>query len=268
MGVYARGCLDTAGHPAAASDRLARGRPSALISRALDELEETKLLPERKVLYQFSARGHEVTQAMLAQLLTGPRDAVATYYRSRPLLLSLGLPLEEALASTMMRAGGVSHGRDIGVIFNMPSRGGVSVLPGCGDVGSQYTPAVGWAQAIRYRATRSTMSYARGCIAVVARRRGIDRHQRLLVGTQHRDHAAPAAAVLHRGQRLTAFRCAADLQTPGGNIAANLSAFRNLQVLDGDGSDPARRRTHCCAMRVGARARARVRCCCGSRCRA
>src|SRR5580765_2346593 len=41
----------------------------ALLSRALDDLEETVLTPARKVLYQFSARGHEVTQALLAQQL-------------------------------------------------------------------------------------------------------------------------------------------------------------------------------------------------------
>ncbi len=34
-------------------------------SRALDDLEESTLLPERKVLYQFSARGHELTQVLL-----------------------------------------------------------------------------------------------------------------------------------------------------------------------------------------------------------
>ena len=32
-----------------------------LVSRALDELEETQLLPARKILYQFTARGHDVT---------------------------------------------------------------------------------------------------------------------------------------------------------------------------------------------------------------
>jgi 2-oxoisovalerate dehydrogenase E1 component len=30
------------------------------LSRALDDIEETRLVPERKVLYQFSARGHEL----------------------------------------------------------------------------------------------------------------------------------------------------------------------------------------------------------------
>src|SRR5580704_5594149 len=120
-------------------------------SRALDDLEESTLLPERKVLYQFSARGHELTQVLLANRLTGVRDGVGAYYRSRPLLLSLGLGLEDALASTMMRAGGMSDGRDIGVVFNLPRKSGPCVLPVGGGVGTQYTPAVGWAQALRYR---------------------------------------------------------------------------------------------------------------------
>jgi 2-oxoisovalerate dehydrogenase E1 component len=37
-----------------------------LLSRAIDELEESELVPGKKILYQFSARGHE-----LAQILAG-----------------------------------------------------------------------------------------------------------------------------------------------------------------------------------------------------
>ena len=37
---------------------------TALVSRALDDLEERSLLPARQVLYQFCARGHEVTQSI------------------------------------------------------------------------------------------------------------------------------------------------------------------------------------------------------------
>src|ERR1700719_2907517 len=101
-------------------------------SRALDDLEESTLLPQRKVLYQFSARGHELTQVLLGRRLTGSHDGVGAYYRSRPLLLSLGLRLEEALASTMMRAGGMSDGRDIGVVFHLPRKIGACFLPVCG----------------------------------------------------------------------------------------------------------------------------------------
>src|ERR1700689_3447677 len=113
---------------------------TVLRSRALDELEESRLVPARKVLYQFTARGHDVTQALLAQLLTGFGDAAGVYYRSRPLMLALGLSLDDALASSMMRSGGVSEGRDIGVVFNLPRQNGVCVLPACGGVGAQYTP--------------------------------------------------------------------------------------------------------------------------------
>src|SRR5580704_6171547 len=135
-------------------------------SRALDDLEESTLLPQRKVLYQFSARGHELTQVLLGQQLVGARDGVGAYYRSRPLLLSLGLSLEEALASSMMRIGGMSEGRDIGVVFNMPRRQGACVLPVCGGVGTQYTPAVGWAQALRYRLLTLGDADCAGSIAV------------------------------------------------------------------------------------------------------
>ena len=45
-------------------------------SRALDDIEETRLVPERKVLYQFSARGHDLAQILLALQLTDSHDGV------------------------------------------------------------------------------------------------------------------------------------------------------------------------------------------------
>ncbi len=209
-----------------------------LISRALDELEETQLLPARKVLYQFSARGHDLTQVLLAQRLTGQRDGVGVYYRSRPLMLGLGFPVEEALASTMMRAGGVSDGRDIGVVFNLPRRDGPCVLPACGGVGAQYTPAVGWAQSLRYHTDvlnggpryRDSIAVAHGGEASTATNGfwaaiNIAATQRLPVLFFIEDNGYGISVK-------------SDLQTPGGNIARNLSAFAQLLVLDGEGSDP------------------------------
>ena len=46
------------------------------VSRALDRLEEETLVPEKKVLYQFSARGHDMAQVMLGSRLDQPKDAV------------------------------------------------------------------------------------------------------------------------------------------------------------------------------------------------
>ncbi len=121
-----------------------------LLSRALDEMEEQRLVPEKKVLYQFSARGHDMAQILLGLHLTGRHDAACGYYRSRPLLLALGVDPADALGSAMGRAGGYSDGRDIGVVFNYPNPHGASALPMCGGVGTQYTPTAGWAQAITY----------------------------------------------------------------------------------------------------------------------
>ena len=72
-----------------------------LISRAMDDLEENKFVPEKKVLYQFSARGHELGQLILASLLDKPKDAASAYYRSRPLMIGLGLSVEDALAGPL-----------------------------------------------------------------------------------------------------------------------------------------------------------------------
>lgn len=223
-----------AGEPAVAPLDWARVVRTVLVSRALDELEETQLLPARKVLYQFTARGHDVTQALLSQFLTGDRDAVAGYYRSRPLALSLGLALDDALASTMMRTGSMSEGRDIGVVFNLPKREGACILPMVGDVGGQYTPAVGWAQSILYRTRVLGESRFAGCIAVA-----------------HGGEASTAAngfwAALNVAttQKLPllffiedngyGISVKSDLQTPGANVAANLASFKGLKIVECDG---------------------------------
>ncbi|MCB0334384.1 MAG: hypothetical protein KDD55_12840, partial [Bdellovibrionales bacterium] len=116
-----------------------------LISRELDRLEEEELVPNKEVLYQFSARGHDLAQILLGSLLTHKHDAASGYYRSRPLLLTLGLSVEDALAGPMGKSGGFSDGRDIGVVCNLPNRNGAKVLPMAGGVGTQYTPTAGWA---------------------------------------------------------------------------------------------------------------------------
>jgi 2-oxoisovalerate dehydrogenase E1 component len=107
-----------------------------LTSREMDRLEEEELVPAKQVLYQFSARGHDLAQVLLGLKLRHG-DAACGYYRSRPLLLALGVSLADALGSGMGRSGGYSGGRDIGVVFNYPNPGGAHALPMCGGVGAQ-----------------------------------------------------------------------------------------------------------------------------------
>jgi 2-oxoisovalerate dehydrogenase E1 component len=216
----------------------------ALVSRALDDVEEStnrnraSVPKEHVVLYQFSARGHDVAQTILGSLIDRPHDAASAYYRSRPLLLSLGLSIEDALASPLGRAGGFSDGRDIGVVCNLPRQGGPVVLPMSGDVGSQYTPAAGWAQAITYhRDVLGDASYE-GCMAVVL-------GGEASVATNGFWAALTMATTLRLPMLFyvedngLGISVRGEMQTPGGNIARNLAAFGNLLVLDGDGCDPA-----------------------------
>ena len=222
-------------HPAFDWPEVAR---LALASRLMDEMEEEELTPQGHVTYQFSARGHELGQLLLAQLLDRPFDAASVYYRSRPFMLGSGLTLEEAFASDMARSGGVSAGRDVGVVFNMPRRKRALVLPMAGDVGSQFTPAAGWAQAICYHVRQLDSAGAGGSIAVVFGGEGA-------VATNGFWSALTIATTLELPLLFVvedngyAISVKGHLQTPGGNIAANLASFANLAVWDGSGTDPA-----------------------------
>jgi len=215
-----------------------------LVSRALDDLEEetnrnkTKVPKEHLVLYQFSARGHDVAQTILGALLTHRHDAVSAYYRSRPLLLSIGLSIDDALGSPLGRAGGFSDGRDIGVVCNLPNDTGPIVLPMSGDVGSQYTPAAGWAQSIVYhREVLGDKSYHRAIIVVLGGEASVATNgfwSALTIAT-----TLKLPMLFYIEDNGLGISVPGELQTPGGNIARNLSAFGNLLVLDGDGTDPA-----------------------------
>ncbi|MCZ6561080.1 MAG: thiamine pyrophosphate-dependent enzyme, partial [Gammaproteobacteria bacterium] len=209
-----------------------------LISRAVDRIEETELVPQKKVLYQFSARGHDLAQILLGSLLNHPHDATSGYYRSRPSLLAIGLSIEDAFAGPLARSGGFSDGRDIGVVFNLPTDGGATVLPMCGGVGAQYTPVAGWAQAILYHADELGDDSYKGAIGTAL---GGDAS----VATNGFWSALTMATTLKLPMLFYiedngyGISTPSTLQTPGANIAHNLKSFENLQVLDGDGTEPA-----------------------------
>ena len=208
-----------------------------LLSRALDDLEEEKLLQSRELIYQFSARGHDMAQVILGSLLDQAGDAAGGYYRSRPLLLTLGLSLEDALAGPLMRAGGLNDGRDIGVVFNLPRKHSACFLPACGGVGTQYTPISGWAESIVYKRDQLGETDQAGAVGVAlggdastasngfwaALNNATTRKLPMLFYIEDNGYgiSVPSRA-----------------QTPGGNIAENLKSFGNLFVLDGDGCDP------------------------------
>ncbi len=209
-----------------------------LASRRLDDIEETRLLPEKKVVYQFSARGHDLAQIILGTLLDDEHDAAGAYYRSRPLLLTLGLTLEDAFAGPLRKSGGFSDGRDIGVVCNFPNDKGATVLPMSGDVGSQYTPSAGWAQAITYhRDVLGDRSYDRSMAVVLGGDASAATNGFWSALTIATTLGLPILFYIEDNRY--GISVPSELQTPGGNIAANLASFKNLYIREGDGSDPA-----------------------------
>jgi 2-oxoisovalerate dehydrogenase E1 component len=208
-----------------------------LTSRAMDAVEEFELYPQKKINYQFSARGHDLSQVLLGSLLTHKHDAAGAYYRSRPFLLAVGLSIEEGFVASLARAGGFSDGRDIGAVCNLPSVGGATVLPMAGEVGSQYTPCAGWAQAIGYRRDVLHEQEYEKAIAVALGGDGS-------VATNGFWSALTIATTLklpllfYIEDNAYSISVPSDKQTPGSDIAKNLASFTNLYVLDGDGTEP------------------------------
>jgi 2-oxoisovalerate dehydrogenase E1 component len=214
-----------------------------LASRAIDDAEEqtnkhkATVPKEHLVLYQFSARGHDMSQVILGSLLTGRHDAAGAYYRSRPLLLSLGLSLEDAFASPLGRSGGFSDGRDIGVVCNLPNRDGTVVLPMSGDVGSQYTPSAGWAQSITYhRDTLGDATYAKSISVALGGDASVATSGFWAALTMATTLKLPMLFYIEDNGLGISVK--GDMQTPGANIAKNLASFGNLFIRDGDGTDP------------------------------
>lgn len=209
-----------------------------LASRAMDQIEETELVPAKKIAYQFSARGHDLAQIILGSLLDHPNDAAAGYYRSRPALLALGLDFEDALAGPLGKTGGYSGGRDIGVVCNLPRRNGPKMLPMAGGVGTQYTPAAGWAQAVQHRARVLGDPAFRGAIGVALGGDG-----------STATNGFWAALNLATTTRIPMLFYIEDngygisvpsrYQTPGGDVAKNLASFSGITHIDADGTDPA-----------------------------
>lgn len=210
---------------------------TVLTSRALDRIEEQEMTPKGLVTYQFSARGHDMAQAILSECITHPHDGATCYYRSRPFNLGQGLTAEEAFLGSLARAGGMTDGRDIGVVHLLPRRERGTVLPASGDVGAQYSPGAGWAQSIKYYADTLKVDSYKNAIAVAL---GGDAS----TATNGFWAALNIATTLQLPMLFFiedngyGISVTSDLQTPGRNIAKNLAAFTDLQLFECKGYEP------------------------------
>jgi 2-oxoisovalerate dehydrogenase E1 component len=209
------------------------------VSYLMDDIEEQELVPAKLVFNQFSARGHDLAQILLGSMLTHPHDGATGYYRSRPFVLSLGLDIEDAVASPMAKSGGYSDGRDIGVVCNYPNveRKGAMLMPMCGGVGAQYTPISGWAQSIVYNQQQLKDDSYQGAIGVSM---GGDSSMSTsgfwsALNISTTNNLPHLFYIEDNGYGISVPQ---EVQTPGGDQVANLAAYKNLKIIDGDGTDP------------------------------
>ncbi|MEK6220669.1 MAG: thiamine pyrophosphate-dependent enzyme, partial [Chloroflexota bacterium] len=208
-----------------------------LTSRTIDEIEENELMSAGKVTYQFSSKGHELAQILLGLELDHPHDAATVYYRSRPFMLASGFTPQEAVAADMAKTGSPSEGRDVGVVFSMPPRKAVTVLPSSGNVGAQYTPAAGWAQAIQYYHEVLKEKEWQGALAVALGGDGS-------VATNGFWSALTMSTTLNLPMLFFiedngyGISVPSKFQTPGGDISKNLESFSNLKIISGSGTNP------------------------------
>ena len=101
----------------------------------------------------------------------------------------------------------------------------------------RYTPAAGWAQAIRYRHDHLGETDTAGSIAVVFGGEGSVAGNGFWAAlTMATTLRLPLLFVIEDNNYAISVR--SWLQTPGSNIAANLASFQNLAIWDGDGCDP------------------------------
>ncbi|MEM9532358.1 MAG: thiamine pyrophosphate-dependent enzyme [Pseudomonadota bacterium] len=127
------------------------------------------------------------------------------------------------------------------MVCNLPGGGrlgkGATLLPMSGGVGAQYTPAVGWAQAIAFRRDEQGSSEWRGAMAVAT---GGDAS----ASTNGFWAALNIATTLdlpmlfYMEDNGYGISVPAPLQTPGGDHVANLASWPSLKIVDGDGADP------------------------------
>ncbi|MGN7871383.1 transketolase C-terminal domain-containing protein [Paracoccus sp. 22332] len=136
------------------------------------------------------------------------------------------------------RAGGYSDGRDIGVVFNHPNRDGAVALPMCGGVGAQYTPTAGWAQALAYHAqVLGSAAHGRSIAVVLGGDGSVASNgfwSALTIATTQK-----LPMLFYVEDNGFGISVASTMQTPGGNIAANLGAWQGLRIFSGDGTEPA-----------------------------
>ena len=224
----------------AATERLAAAKsaglePEALIkafrlmytSRRIDD-REIILKRQSRIFFQISGAGHEAIQ-IAAGLTTKPGyDWYFPYYRDRALALTLGMtPLDILLGSVGAGSDPSSGGRQMPSHWSSPA---LNIVSPSSATGTQYTPAVGCAEALKrlYPGEDRLVVTSSGEGATSEGEFWEAVNQACLL-------RVPVLFVIQDNG--WAISVPVESQTPGGSISKLLTGFPDLLNIEVDGTD-------------------------------
>jgi 2-oxoisovalerate dehydrogenase E1 component len=232
--------MTTSFPPLASTERLVEARalgldPASLVhafrlmqtSRFIDD-REILLKRQNRIFFQISAAGHEAIQVAAAMATKPGYDWFFPYYRDRAFSLAWGCtPYDMLLQAVGAGADPYSGGRQMPCHW---SDANLHIVSPSSATGTQYTPALGCAEALRM------LDPASEAVVVACSGDGATSEGEFWESISHAClRSAPLIYVIQDNGY--AISVPVEYQTPGGSISKLLANFPQLFTIEVDGTD-------------------------------
>ncbi len=208
-------------------DDLIRAFRLMYLSRRIDD-REIVLKRQNKIYFQISGAGHEAIQTAAGMVTRAGHDWFFPYYRDRALCLALGVTAEDMLLQSVgSEADTASGGRQMPSHWSSPK---LHIVSPSSATGTQFTPAVGCANAERYLDANSN------AITLVSTGDGATSEGEFWesLNVSCLEKLPLLYLVQDNGYAISV---PVEKQTAGGNIARVVEHFPGLRVFECDGTN-------------------------------